>query len=165
MEENLQDPQKYRFPYFEEMMWYAAEHYAGLIHGAPFLCCHGSFLFQCLKYLNLFRFMKGKRTAEICEHERRGLNELAKWLKFYKVRCCRCPYFMFAKVMIYCSFIQDKKPQGDIPAAYIIDTLRAFIDNKALPNIEFYEDVRLYLCPFYQHLGRRVLICGGCSGR
>ena len=33
LEENLQDPLKYRFPYFEEMMWYAAEHYAGLIQG------------------------------------------------------------------------------------------------------------------------------------
>jgi len=73
-------------------MWYAAEHYAGLI--------------------------QGRRANEICEHEKRGLNELAKWLKFYK----------------------DKKPQGDIPALYIIDTLKSYIDNTTPPNIEAYDE-------------------------
>jgi len=59
IEENLQDPLKYRFPFFEEMMWYVAEHY--------------------------LKKVKGPRgRSEISPWEHRGLAELVDWLKYYK---------------------------------------------------------------------------------
>lgn len=58
IEENLQDPLKYRFPYFEEMMWYVAQHYVDKL--------------------------KVKNRQEISSWEQKGLAELVDWLKYYK---------------------------------------------------------------------------------
>lgn len=59
IEENLQDPLKYRFPYFEELMWYVANHYTEYLRDTT-------------------------KRRDITTWEELGLNELANWLKFYK---------------------------------------------------------------------------------
>uniref|UniRef100_A0A6B2L5N3 JmjC domain-containing protein n=1 Tax=Arcella intermedia TaxID=1963864 RepID=A0A6B2L5N3_9EUKA len=90
IEENLQDPLKYRFPYFEELMWYVSQHYVDHI----------------------------KESNKLNGWERKGITELAEWLKFYR----------------------RKRPAGVYPSQYIIDTLYAHLKGNSLPSQANYPD-------------------------
>jgi len=93
IEENLQDPLKYRFPYFEELMWYVSQHYVDLLQRAS---------------------TKNKLT----NWERKGLAELAEWLKFYR----------------------RKRPSTVYPSQYIIDCLHCFLKGEPLPSRTHYHE-------------------------
>jgi len=92
IEENLQDPLKYRFPYFEELMWYVSNHYVD--------------------------FLRGSAKNKLTNWERKGLTELAEWLKFYR----------------------RKRPSSVHPSQYIIDTLHCFLRAEPLPSRAHYQE-------------------------
>jgi len=84
IEENLREPLKYRFPYFEELMWYVTPN-----------------------------------KAKITTWERKGLTELAEWLKFYR----------------------RKRPATLSPSQFIIDTLHCYLRGEPLPSrVNYQED-------------------------
>jgi len=93
IEENLQDPLKYRFPYFEELMWYVSHYYVDLLQ-------------------------RGSAKTKITNWERKGLTELAEWLKFYR----------------------KKRPTTVHPSQYIIDVLHCFLKGDSLPPRNRYHD-------------------------
>jgi len=93
IEENLREPLKYRFPYFEELMWYVSNYYVEA-------------------------FQRGGNKAKITSWERKGLTELAEWLKFYR----------------------RKRPSTINPSQFIIDTIKNYLRGEILPSRSNYQD-------------------------